>query len=199
MAHTDTQQSETTKDVGAHMKQAGRDIDREGGDLGATSTGAFKDVDVETAQQRVRDAQVALVAIGYALVDDRTHDPAKGIDGIWGPTTRDTILQFQGDYGLEETGRLDAETYEELLGSYEQALSVQSAGETDDDFSPMHPDSPIDVSPKELSEEEALETSPSDEDAMFLVDDSEEMSDVEGALSGDDIDLSERTSAHLID
>ena len=58
-----------------------------------------------SGQQDVRQAQEALKAQG--------HDPGP-IDGLMGPQTRQALKEFQSSNGLQQTGRLDAETKDKL-------------------------------------------------------------------------------------
>jgi peptidoglycan hydrolase-like protein with peptidoglycan-binding domain len=55
--------------------------------------------------EQVKAAQQAL--------KDKGHDPGP-VDGVMGPKTRDAVKEFQKAQGIQETGRLDAETMSKL-------------------------------------------------------------------------------------
>jgi peptidoglycan hydrolase-like protein with peptidoglycan-binding domain len=42
-------------------------------------------------------------------LNDQGYDVGK-IDGKWGPRTSAALRKFQGDHGIEATGRMDAQT-----------------------------------------------------------------------------------------
>jgi hypothetical protein len=112
--------------------------------LGAAASGVLLDEDLENAKQRLHDAQVILAELGY-LNGDR-GDPGEGVDGVWGPKTRDAVAEFQADHGLDASAQIDAETYEALLAEHEVALGARATDvdEEEDPFAPMRPEKPLD-------------------------------------------------------
>lgn len=121
-----------------------REVEASHSTVDAAAGGYFANMPVDEGRLRVRDAQIALVALGYQLTLDQSEDT--GIDGVWGPATRATVAEFQRDRGLEETAHLDAETYEALLAAYENALAGQARAVPQDAFSPIHADAALDES-----------------------------------------------------
>ncbi|HET6343743.1 MAG TPA: peptidoglycan-binding domain-containing protein [Myxococcota bacterium] len=112
-----------------------------GTSIGAASRGAVASADFDDARLRLRDAQTALVSLGYLI---RTgEDPAAGIDGVWSDATRDAVALFQEEYDLEVSGQLDRETYEALLEVYGQALSTQDPTPLQDDFALLQANQPL--------------------------------------------------------
>ena len=102
-----------SKGVGAAGKGAGAAVTHGGGSAvkaGKAVGGAFSDDDGNKAgndakgDQR-RAAQRALESKGYY---------GGPIDGIIGPKTRSGLREYQGDNGLEVTGKLDAKTAQSL-------------------------------------------------------------------------------------
>ena len=85
------------------------------------------ELNLEEARQQVRDAQSALVSMGYGI----------GIDAVWGPHTLAALRAFQDEHGLPVSGHLDASTYEALMALYEEAVETQSPLEPADDYLPM--------------------------------------------------------------
>jgi hypothetical protein len=83
--------------------------------------------DLEQARLRLHDAQVALVALGYNVSGHDRGGGGDGIDGIWGPATRDAIAEFQEEHDMPRTGQLDSETYQAILGAHESALETVSS------------------------------------------------------------------------
>jgi hypothetical protein len=122
--------------------------------IGAASGGYLRETeadpdDLEQARLRLRDAQIALVSLGYDVSDGNTGGGGDGIDGMWGPTTRDAIAEFQGEHELPRTGQLDSDTYEALLGAYETALEAEGGDPEmvdEDDFDPIKPSRPLNES-----------------------------------------------------
>lgn len=99
--------------------------------IGAAAGGYLRDDesdpnDLEQARLRLHDIQVALVALGYDVSSGSRGGGGDGIDGMWGPATRDAVADFQDEHDLPATGQLDSDTYQAILGAYETAL--ESAG-----------------------------------------------------------------------
>ncbi len=108
--------------------------------VGAASSGVLLEEDLEQARLRLHDVQVILTELDYLGTDHGSLE----VDGSWGPRTRDAIASFQADHDLPETGQLDSDTYEALLAAHEAALEPRSLHEgTEDDFSPLHADRPV--------------------------------------------------------
>ena len=78
--------------------------------------------DLEQARLRLHDIQVALVALGYDVSGHRRGGGGDGIDGVWGPATRDAIAEFQDEHDLPRSGQLDSDTYQAILAAHESAL-----------------------------------------------------------------------------
>lgn len=57
---------------------------------------------------RVEDLQTSLVLLGYEL-------PIYGIDGLFGPETEMSVMEFQEDGGLTNDGIIDYETIERII------------------------------------------------------------------------------------
>lgn len=149
------------------INRGGQAIEAMGNDLGRASGGNLIDVDVESARQRMRDCQSALVGLGYHL--GHGEDPADGIDGVFDATTREAVRQFQEDNDLETHGRMDRDTYETLLRAFEQAMSMRADGVLGDGFGYVQGEQPIgnfaEGDEAALSAEEALVD---DSDATLL-------------------------------
>lgn len=86
--------------------------------------------DLEQARLRLHDTQVALVALGYDVSGKGRGGGGDGIDGIWGPATRNAIAEFQDEHDMARTGQLDSETYQAILAAHESAVETVTA---DDD------------------------------------------------------------------
>ncbi|WP_084536451.1 peptidoglycan-binding domain-containing protein [Azospirillum halopraeferens] len=71
-----------------------------GGTDGGATAGATGVSGTELSRADVRSLQQALNAEGHSLA----------VDGIWGPNTRDALIGFQRDRGIDATGRLDRQT-----------------------------------------------------------------------------------------
>lgn len=126
----------------ALIAKSGRNVVEDYGvPLGTASTGALQNIDIDEARQRLRDVQTSLIALGYSL--GATNDPATHIDGVWGPATRDAVASFQSDWNLRGEGRLTPETYEAILGAYEEGMSTQARAELHDDFAPIQANQPL--------------------------------------------------------
>jgi len=91
--------------------------------------------DLEQARLRLRDTQVALVALGYDVSTGSRGGGGDGIDGMWGPSTRNAIAEFQDEHDLPRSGQLNSETYEAILAEYESSLDAvaEDADVADDD------------------------------------------------------------------
>lgn len=71
----------------------------------AAKTGARGKMGAAVDQEKIRKAQQAL--------KDKGHYEGE-VDGIMGPKTREAMKKFQKAEGIQETGRLDAETMAKL-------------------------------------------------------------------------------------
>lgn len=105
--------------------------------IGAAASGYLRATeanpnDLEQARLRLHDVQVALVALGYDVSGRGRGGGGDGIDGIWGPATRDAIAAFQDEHDLPRSGQLDSETYQAILAAHESAVE---SGATDEDLS----------------------------------------------------------------
>jgi hypothetical protein len=169
---------EDTTDSEAIIQQGGRAVEAMGDDLEAASTGHLKEVDMDQARQRLRDCQAALAGLGYAVGDG--HDSAHGIDGVSSRTLKDAVLQFQDDNDLDTHGRIDRDTYENILRAFEQGMSMQAHGEVDDDFSFVQGNHAIGSGQAEASDTTGIE------DAEVLDDGDQALIDLQ-----DDIDAGE--------
>lgn len=87
--------------------------------------------DLEQARLRLHDIQVALVALGYDVSGKGRGGGGDGIDGVWGPATRDAIAEFQEEHDMARTGQLDSDTYQAILAEHETA--VESSSSTEDE------------------------------------------------------------------
>jgi hypothetical protein len=111
-------------------------IHRMGATVESAARGSVPGVSLEEARQQLRDAQSALVAMGYPLSE--RGDAGAGINALWNATMQAAICAFQEDYDLEPTGHLDADTYEALMAAYEEAVETHSRRNDDeDDFDPV--------------------------------------------------------------
>jgi peptidoglycan hydrolase-like protein with peptidoglycan-binding domain len=61
-----------------------------------------------TFDQRVLDLQTALILLGYEL-------PKYGIDGLFGPETESSVMEYQVDHQLVDDGIIDYETIENII------------------------------------------------------------------------------------
>jgi peptidoglycan hydrolase-like protein with peptidoglycan-binding domain len=157
---------EDNTDTAAVIREGTDDLEDYGTSIGAASRGAVASVDIDDARLRLRDAQTALVSLGYLI---RTgQDPAAGIDGVWSDATRDAVALFQEEYDLERSGQLDRETYEALLEAYEQALGAQGPVPLQDDFAPVQANQPLARGDLELLDEAAQE--PLDDSERIMLD-----------------------------
>jgi len=69
-------------------------------------------------EQPVRSLQTMLRVIS----EDDTRLPILVPDGIYGPSTMNSVTVFQRLYGLPVTGIVDQETWEQIVAVYEPAL-----------------------------------------------------------------------------
>lgn len=67
-----------------------------------------KSYQIDQVGEAIKDIQLALDYLGYPI--DRT-------DGYFSSQTQASILQFQKDYEMEETGNLDQTTYTAIIGA----------------------------------------------------------------------------------
>lgn len=84
--------------------------------------------DLEQARLRVHDVQVALVGLGYDVSVVNRGGGGDGIDGMWGPGTREAVRAFQDEHELTANGELDSDTYQAILAAYETALESGAGG-----------------------------------------------------------------------
>ncbi|HSI03171.1 MAG: peptidoglycan-binding protein [Myxococcota bacterium] len=87
--------------------------------------------DLEQARLRLHDIQVALVALGYDVSGRGRGGGGDGIDGVWGPATRNAIAEFQDEHDMPRSGQLDSDTYQAILAAHESAVEAVA---TDDDI-----------------------------------------------------------------
>lgn len=66
---------------------------------------AANTVEGEKDQKKVREAQLALVMLGYGQIS---------VDGLWGPATKKAIESFERDKGLPVTGEINPQTFRAL-------------------------------------------------------------------------------------
>jgi peptidoglycan hydrolase-like protein with peptidoglycan-binding domain len=90
----------------------------------ATGTGATKSGDPMKSDAKTRAAGMSREQVKKAqqALKDKGHYDGD-IDGLVGPKTRDAMKKFQKAEGIQETGRLDAETMAKL--------GVQASGASD--------------------------------------------------------------------
>ena len=124
-------------DSEAVVQQGGQAVEALGDDLGRAASGEMRDVDMDSARQRMRDCQSSLLALGYSLGEH--EDSADGITGTADAPTVEAVKLFQDDNDLDVTGIIDRDTYETLLRSFEGAMSMRAGVQGDDDFMPVHP------------------------------------------------------------
>ena len=91
------------------IQRGGRAVEAMGDDLEAASLGNDKNVDMDSARQRLRDCQAALTGLGYSVSEG--SDAPHGIDGVDSRSLKDAVLQFQDDNELETSGKIDRDTY----------------------------------------------------------------------------------------
>lgn len=114
-----------------NIEAAGQQIEAMGNDLAAAASGHMRDIDMDDARSRLRDVQSALAGLGYSLADGE-GDHETSIDQGGSRALDACVRQFQDDFGLEVSGRIDRDTYEALLRAAEEAMEVQDRGPTDD-------------------------------------------------------------------
>ena len=69
-------------------------------------------------EQPIRSLQTML----RVIAEDDRRIPTVVPDGIYGPTTTNSVTAFQRMYGLPATGITDQDTWEQIVFIYEQAL-----------------------------------------------------------------------------
>lgn len=70
----------------------------------------------------IRDIQTYLRQLSF-------HSEGIGdvpIDGIWDSATRDALIEFQRENGLQPTGTVDRETYDILKREYDRSVALNS-------------------------------------------------------------------------
>ena len=152
-------------DTDAIIRQGGQAIEAAGNDLGRAASGELLDVDMDTARQRMRDCQSALLSLGYSLGDH--DDPVDGVNGMADAGTVEAVKQFQDDNDLDLTGVVDRDTYEELMRSFEQAMSMRAGVQVEDDFMHLH-------SGEAMQQTADISGAPTLEDELDVLDDSEQ-------------------------
>lgn len=128
-------------DTEGAIGRGGQAVEAEGNDLRRASSGNLEGADEESAQQRLRDCQSTLVGLGYHL--GHGDDPADGITGSFEATTGEAVRQYQEDNDLEVTGKIDRDTYEALMHSFEQAMEMRAGGQPADSFAYLHAEQPM--------------------------------------------------------
>ena len=155
---------------GARAARRGFEAVRDTGtSIEVAASGRSRDIDLDQARLRLRDAQTALAALGY--LQGPQGDASAGIDGIWGPGTQAAVQAFRSDQGLDDaTQELDPEAYETLLQVYEDALGTRAGITSQDDFSPLQAEAPLaDAELGDLDPNDAGD--PDGSDALDLLDD----------------------------
>jgi peptidoglycan hydrolase-like protein with peptidoglycan-binding domain len=90
--------------------------------------------DLEQARLRLHDVQIALVALGHDVSGRGRGGGGDGIDGIWGPATRDAIAEFQAEHDMPQSGQLDSDTYQAILAAHESAVEAGASGDDGTDY-----------------------------------------------------------------
>src|SRR5687767_10675365 len=85
------------------------------------------ETDLDEAQLRMRDAQIALIALGY--LDINTREIVGEAKGGWGPESRTGLAAFLRDHELPVTEELDARSYRGILAAYDAAQEARAAVE----------------------------------------------------------------------
>src|SRR5262249_39382024 len=101
-ASPSTSPSDTTKSSGADMDKADKSGAMKSGKSDAMKSG-------KSAHRGNRDQ----VRATQQALKDKGHDPGR-VDGVMGPKTQAALKDFQKSEGIQETGRLDAETMSKL-------------------------------------------------------------------------------------
>ena len=70
----------------------------------------------------IRDVQTYLRHLSFH--SDNIGDVP--IDGIWDSATRDALIEFQKENGLQPTGTVDRETYDILKREYDRSVALNS-------------------------------------------------------------------------
>lgn len=77
---------------------------------------------IEDKNEAVKNVQAKLLDIEYAKDETKTLP----IDGVYGTETAEAVLRFQHDNGLQETGKVDYETFVLLCGEAENVANVMA-------------------------------------------------------------------------
>jgi hypothetical protein len=83
--------------------------------------------DLDPTELRMRDAQIALIALGY--LDINTREVIGERNGSWGRESRQALLAFTRDHDLGRAETLDAITYRAIVAAYDAALEARTGGE----------------------------------------------------------------------
>jgi peptidoglycan hydrolase-like protein with peptidoglycan-binding domain len=75
-----------------------------GGGRGAAVRGGSTDIAIDLSPEEIREVQLVLIERGFSVETD----------GVFGPRTRQALIQFQQRQGLQATGRIDSRTITEL-------------------------------------------------------------------------------------
>jgi hypothetical protein len=89
--------------------------------------------ELDPADLRRRDAQIALIALGY--LDINTREIIGEPKGAWGPESRTGLTAFLRDHELPVTDELDATSYRGILAAYDAALEARASAAADIDLS----------------------------------------------------------------
>ncbi len=77
------------------------------------------------AELKMRDAQIALIALGY--LDINTREILGEPKGTWGPESRAGLRAFLRDHEMPVTDELDAQSYRCILAAYDAALEARAS------------------------------------------------------------------------
>src|SRR5262245_61846410 len=78
---------------------------------------------LDAEQLRQRDAQIALIALGY--LDINTREVLGERNGGWGQESQHALEAFAREHDLAP-GELDGETYRAILEAYDAALEARA-------------------------------------------------------------------------
>jgi hypothetical protein len=81
--------------------------------------------DLNPTELRQRDAQIALIALGY--LDINTREIIGDPRGEWGTESRQALTAFSRDHELAPVDELDAPSYRAILAAYDAALEGRPA------------------------------------------------------------------------